>query len=107
MGRSVEEIIQNCQLFAEVDPVRCRKLAEISRVCQFAKQQMVFRQGQDCPGVFIVDTGIGAGLQDVSVRQGARPAHGGAGPDVCRGGRDREFRLPGTCGGGRSRPAAC
>ncbi|MHB8970458.1 MAG: Crp/Fnr family transcriptional regulator [Pirellulaceae bacterium] len=58
MGRAIEEIIQNCQLFAEVDTLRRRKLAEISRICQYAKQQMVFRQGQDCPGVFIVDTGI-------------------------------------------------
>jgi CRP/FNR family transcriptional regulator len=58
MGRATEEIIQNCQLFAEVGPLRRRKLAEISRICQYAKQQMVFRQGQDCPGVFIVDTGI-------------------------------------------------
>jgi CRP/FNR family transcriptional regulator len=58
MGRPAEEIIQNCQLFAEVDPLRCRKLAEISRVHQYAKQQRVFDQGQDCPGVFIVDTGM-------------------------------------------------
>ena len=39
MGRAIEEIIRDCQLFAEVDPLRCRKLAEISRVlpvCQTA-----------------------------------------------------------------------
>jgi CRP/FNR family transcriptional regulator, dissimilatory nitrate respiration regulator len=58
MDRATEEIIKRCQLFAEVDPRRCQKLAEISRVHQYAKQQMVFHQGQECPGVFIVDTGM-------------------------------------------------
>ncbi len=58
MSRTVEEVIRNCQLFTEVAPERRQKLAEISRVCEFGRQQLVFRQGQDCPGVFIVDTGL-------------------------------------------------
>jgi CRP/FNR family transcriptional regulator len=58
MNRRVEEVIRDCQLFTEVAPERCQKLAEIALTREFAKQQMIFRQGQDCPGVFIVDTGL-------------------------------------------------
>jgi CRP-like cAMP-binding protein len=57
MSGTIEDTIRRCQLFAEVDPQRCQKLAEISRRCQFARQQMIFHQGQECPGVFIVDSG--------------------------------------------------
>ena len=57
MGAEIEEVIRRCQLFAEVERERCRKLADISRRCQFNRQQRIFRQGQECPGVFIVDTG--------------------------------------------------
>jgi len=57
MGRKLEEIVRSCQLFAEVDPSRCAKLAEISRSCSFARQEMIFHQGQACPGIYIIDSG--------------------------------------------------
>jgi CRP/FNR family transcriptional regulator len=58
MSPKIEEILSRCQLFAEVDEQRRAHIAEMSRVCQFAKQQMIFRQGQDCPGVYVVNTGM-------------------------------------------------
>ena len=30
----------------------------MSVACQFSKQQMIFRQGQACPGVYVVDSGM-------------------------------------------------
>jgi CRP/FNR family transcriptional regulator, dissimilatory nitrate respiration regulator len=57
MSRTAEDVLRGCQLFGEVDADRCRKLAEISRRCQFARQEMIFHQGQACPGVYVVDSG--------------------------------------------------
>ncbi len=89
MGRAAEEIIRNCQLFAEVDPSRCRKLAEISRVHEYAKQQMVFDQGQDCPGVFIVDSGTVRVFKTAPSGKEHVLHMVATGPDVCRSSRDR------------------
>jgi CRP/FNR family transcriptional regulator len=58
MKREIEEIIRSCPLFAEVDLERCRLLAAVSRICQFARQEMIFRQGEGCPGIYVVDTGM-------------------------------------------------
>ncbi len=58
MGRTIEEILSRCQLFAEVDAQRRQRLADMSMACQFSKQQMIFRQGQACPGVYVVDSGM-------------------------------------------------
>ncbi len=57
MVGTIEDALRRCQLFAEVGPERIRKLAEDSKVCRFARQQLIFRQGQPCPGVYVVDTG--------------------------------------------------
>ncbi len=58
MKRPAVEILSRCQLFAEVDVERRERLAALSTVRQFAKQQMIFHQGQECPGVYIVDSGM-------------------------------------------------
>ena len=58
MARTIEDILSRSQLFAEVDPARRRQLADMSLACQFSKQQMIFRQGQECPGVYVVDGGM-------------------------------------------------
>jgi CRP/FNR family transcriptional regulator len=58
LSRTIEQIIGRCQFFAEVDGARRRQLAEMSLVRKFAKGELIFRQGDDCPGVYIVDTGM-------------------------------------------------
>lgn len=58
MSRSIEDILGACQLFGEVDPDRRQRLAELSIIRRYAKQEMIFRQGEDCPGVFVVDRGM-------------------------------------------------
>jgi CRP/FNR family transcriptional regulator, dissimilatory nitrate respiration regulator len=54
---SVEEILSRCQLFAQVDPARRHRLAEVSLVRRFAKGVQVFREGDACPGVYVVGSG--------------------------------------------------
>ena len=58
MSQTIEQILGRCQFFAEVDAARRRQLAEISLVRKFAKGQLIFHQGDDCPGVYIVDSGM-------------------------------------------------
>jgi len=54
---SVEEILSRCQLFAQVDPIRRQRLVEVSLVRRFAKGVRVFREGDACPGVYVVGSG--------------------------------------------------
>ncbi|MCU0958484.1 MAG: Crp/Fnr family transcriptional regulator [Pirellulaceae bacterium] len=58
MLRESADVIRACALFAEVDPARCQTLASFSRWCEYARQEVVFRQGQECPGIYIVESGM-------------------------------------------------
>ena len=55
---SVDDILSRCQLFGQLHPSRRQHLAAIARLCQFDKGQLVFRQGDPCPGVYIVGSGM-------------------------------------------------
>jgi CRP/FNR family transcriptional regulator, dissimilatory nitrate respiration regulator len=55
---SVDDILSRCQLFGQLHPSRRQQLATIARLCQFDKGQLVFRQGDPCPGVYIVGSGL-------------------------------------------------
>jgi CRP/FNR family transcriptional regulator, dissimilatory nitrate respiration regulator len=55
---SVDDILSRCQLFGQLHPSRRQQLATIARLCQFDKGQLVFRQGDPCPGVYIVGSGM-------------------------------------------------
>jgi len=58
MSQKIEEILNRCQLFAEVEPRRRALLAKIACLRTFQKQEMIFRQGQECPGVYVVHQGM-------------------------------------------------
>lgn len=58
MSREAEDILRNCQLFAEVDAQRRAHLAGMTKIRRFGKQQMIFHQGQECPGVYVVASGM-------------------------------------------------
>jgi CRP-like cAMP-binding protein len=58
MSPTVEEILSRCQLFAQLHPSRRQELSAISRLCKFDKGQSVFRQGDPCPGVYAVGSGM-------------------------------------------------
>jgi CRP/FNR family transcriptional regulator len=51
------EVLAGCQLFAHVHESRRAKLAEFSQLRKFRKGQAIFRQGDPCPGVYIVGQG--------------------------------------------------
>jgi CRP/FNR family transcriptional regulator len=57
MPSSIEDILQRCQLFAAVKDVRRRKLAESSSLRKFSKGQIIFHQGDPCPGVYVLGSG--------------------------------------------------
>lgn len=58
MSQATEQILGRCKMFAEVDADRRRRLAEMSLIRKFSKGELIFRQGEDCPGVYIVDRGM-------------------------------------------------
>ena len=58
MPDSAEQILRGCHFFAQVDPDRLSRLAGMTHVRKFRKGQRIFRQGEPCPGVYIVHTGM-------------------------------------------------
>jgi len=58
VSATIEQVLNRCQLFAQVDAARCRRLAEFALVRKFAKGELIFRQGDDCPGIYVVDNGM-------------------------------------------------
>jgi len=55
--QNAEEILKRCQLFARVHADRLRRLAEQTQIRKFRKGQLIFRQGDACPGVYVVGSG--------------------------------------------------
>lgn len=58
LALNVVDILQNCRLFAEVEGPSFQRLVTIARLVKFDKGQRIFRDGQECPGVFIVGSGL-------------------------------------------------
>lgn len=58
MQHRIDNILSHCDLFAHVGPERRERLAGFSTIRQFSKGQLIFRQGDDCPGIYVVDQGI-------------------------------------------------
>jgi CRP/FNR family transcriptional regulator len=55
---SIDQIFAQCHFFAQVDEERRQRLAQITRIHRFRKGQSIFRQGDACPGIFIVSRGM-------------------------------------------------
>ncbi|NMC21256.1 MAG: Crp/Fnr family transcriptional regulator [Thermogutta sp.] len=51
-------ILQDCPLFSRLDERRFARLFAISRLVRFRKGQLIFRQGEACPGIYIVGSGL-------------------------------------------------
>ena len=45
-------------MFSAVEPAGFRRLATIARLCHFRKGQVIFRENEPCPGVFVVGQGL-------------------------------------------------
>ena len=57
MTLNVADILHECKLFAEVQPSSFARLATIARICRFGKGQSIFRERDECPGVYVVGSG--------------------------------------------------
>src|SRR5271165_3875800 len=55
---TVIEILTDCHLFSAVPAKSFQRLAAIARLAKFRKGQMIFREHEDCPGVFVVGKGM-------------------------------------------------
>ncbi len=58
MVRTIDDILSVCQLFDHVDGERRQRLADFSITREFRKNQSIFRQGDECPGIYVVDSGM-------------------------------------------------
>ena len=58
MSLNIAEILESCQLFSAVQPRGFQRLAVIARLCKFRKGQTIFRDGEECPGVYVVGRGM-------------------------------------------------
>ena len=58
MSLNVADILQSCRMFADVEGKSFQRLATIARLVKFSKGQRIFLDGQPCPGVFVVGSGL-------------------------------------------------
>ena len=58
MTLNVAEILDACRLFSAVEPAGFQRLVTIARLAKFRKGEVVFREGQECPGVYVVGSGL-------------------------------------------------
>jgi len=52
------EILERCKLFSEVPAAGFQRLATIGRICRFPRGRLIFREGDECPGVYVVGRGM-------------------------------------------------
>ena len=58
MPQSVVEILNDCKLFADVPARALQRLVVIARICNFRKGQWIFHEGDECPGAYVVGSGL-------------------------------------------------
>jgi len=54
---SVADILHGCKLFSPVEPPGFARLVAIARLCRFRKGELIFREEDECPGVYVVGSG--------------------------------------------------
>lgn len=57
MSAAIDAILQRCQLFSAVHESRRQLLTQSSQLCKFTKGRVIFRQGDACPGIYVVGSG--------------------------------------------------
>lgn len=58
MASQLVNILQDCPFFSRLDAERFGRLFAMARLVKFRKGQLIFRQGQACPGIYIVGSGL-------------------------------------------------
>ena len=57
MPQSVADILHGCELFSCVEPPGFARLVAIARLCRFRRGELIFREGDACPGVYVLGSG--------------------------------------------------
>ncbi len=57
MRENVVDILHACPLFARVPPSGFARLVAMARLKRFPKGTLIFRAGDECPGVYVVGSG--------------------------------------------------
>jgi CRP/FNR family transcriptional regulator len=57
MREQIQEILTRCGFFSGLSGEPLERLVGIGRVVRFEKGQIIFRQGQACPGLYVVGEG--------------------------------------------------
>jgi CRP/FNR family transcriptional regulator len=58
MSQTVVDILHNCRLFSDIEARGFQQLAAIARIRRFRKGQTIFREGDECPGAYVVGSGL-------------------------------------------------
>ena len=58
MPLNVADILHECKLFSAVQAAGFQRLAVIARLKKFKKGETIFREGEECPGVYVVGKGM-------------------------------------------------
>lgn len=58
MSLNVAEILHSCRFFAEVQDQAFERLLRIARIVKIEKGTLIFRENQECPGVYVVGSGL-------------------------------------------------
>lgn len=58
MSEKIAEILRECRLFATVREPSFARLLGMARLRRFPKGEVIFREGQPCPGVYVVGSGL-------------------------------------------------
>ncbi len=57
MDRTAVEIIRGCGLFGGLTEASLEKVTRIARLVRFKRGQAIFREGDPCPGIYVVGEG--------------------------------------------------
>jgi CRP/FNR family transcriptional regulator, dissimilatory nitrate respiration regulator len=55
---NVAEILDQCRLFRRIQPEGFAQLVAIARIVRLEKDEQIFRERDECPGVYVVGTGL-------------------------------------------------
>jgi CRP/FNR family transcriptional regulator len=58
LSASIAEILHGCRLFSFLKPESFDRLTRIACIRSFQKGERIFSQGQECPGAYVVGSGL-------------------------------------------------
>jgi len=56
--QNVAQILHSCRLFSTIEPASFQRLVAMARLVRFPARRLIFRDGDECPGVYVVGSGL-------------------------------------------------